>query len=60
MQIKKVITVAQAERFCDAYDSIKPSFGKRKHPSEVQSAVGDLTTLISHGFQTRKPRTMIP
>ena len=38
MQIKKVITVAQAERFCDAYDSIKPSFGKRKHPSEVQNS----------------------
>ena len=35
MQIQKVITVAQAERFCDAYDSIKPSFGKRKHPSVI-------------------------
>ena len=36
MQIQKVLTVPQAERFCDAYDSIKPAFGKRKHPSEVQ------------------------
>ena len=52
MQIKKVITVAQAERFCDAYDSIKPSFGKHKHPSEIQinslrSAVGELTKASS-------------